>query len=136
MSVSAPPLTCSPPWQQVATGDEVVAVAERAALGTSARVAVWPPENLGVACAAVDDVLAALDQQVSRFREDSELSLAARCRRRYSAPRPGSARHRSAGVVRLIRSSLRIFDAELRQHAMGWCCGAASVLPVTAGRSR
>lgn len=74
MSVSAPPLTCSPPWQQVATGNEVVAVAERAALGTSARVAVWPPENLGVACAAVDDVLAALDQQVSRFREDSELS--------------------------------------------------------------
>ncbi len=70
----APPLTCATPWQQVATGDDVVAVAERAALGTSARVAVWPPGNLGVACAAVDDVLAALDQQASRFREDSELS--------------------------------------------------------------
>jgi FAD:protein FMN transferase len=62
------------PWQRVPTGDDAVAVAERAALGTSARVAVWPPENLGVACAAIDDVLAALDRQASRFRPDSELS--------------------------------------------------------------
>lgn len=62
------------PWQRVATGDEAVAVAERAALGTSARVAVWPPENFPAACAAVDDVLAALDRQASRFRDDSELS--------------------------------------------------------------
>jgi thiamine biosynthesis lipoprotein len=72
MSVTAP--TCAAPWQQVATGDDAVAVAERAALGTSARVAVWPPGNLGLACTAVDDVLAALDQQASRFRQDSELS--------------------------------------------------------------
>ena len=56
------------------TGDDAVAVAERAALGTSARVVVWPPENLGAACAATDDVLAALDRQASRFRPDSELS--------------------------------------------------------------
>ncbi len=74
MRATAPTLTCAAPWQRVPTGDDVVAVAERAALGTSARVAVWPPENLSVACAAVDDVLAALDQQASRFREDSELS--------------------------------------------------------------
>jgi FAD:protein FMN transferase len=65
---------CAAPWQQVPAGDDVVAVAERAALGTTARVAVWPPDNLGVACAAVDGVLAALDRQASRFREDSELS--------------------------------------------------------------
>ncbi len=62
------------PWQQVTTGDDTVALAERAALGTSARVVVWPPGNLGVACAATDDVLAALDRQASRFRPDSELS--------------------------------------------------------------
>jgi thiamine biosynthesis lipoprotein len=72
MSVTAP--ACAAPWQRVATGDDVVAVAERAALGTTARVAVWPPGTLGAACAAVDGVLAALDQQASRFREDSELS--------------------------------------------------------------
>lgn len=74
MTISAPDLTCLTPWQQVMTGDDVIAVAERAALGTSARVVVWPPEDLRVACAAVDDVLGALDQQASRFREDSELS--------------------------------------------------------------
>jgi thiamine biosynthesis lipoprotein len=61
-------------WQRIPTGDAAVAVAERAALGTSARVAVWPPENLGAACAATDDVLATLDRQASRFRPDSELS--------------------------------------------------------------
>jgi len=61
-------------WQRMPAGDEAVAVAERAALGTSARIAVWPPENLGAACAATDDVLAALDRQASRFRPDSELS--------------------------------------------------------------
>ena len=72
MGVTTPTRTA--PWQRIATGDEVVAVAERSALGTSARVAVWPPGNLGPACTAVDDVLAALDQQASRFREDSELS--------------------------------------------------------------
>jgi len=61
-------------WQRIPAGDDAVAVAERAALGTSARVAVWPPENLGAACTAADDVLAALDRQASRFRPDSELS--------------------------------------------------------------
>ena len=60
-------------WQRAA-GDGALAVAERAALGTTARVVVWPPGNLDPACAAVDDVLAALDAQASRFRPDSELS--------------------------------------------------------------
>ena len=61
-------------WRRVLTGDDTVAVAERDALGTDARVALWPPENLRVACAAVDEVLGALDAQASRFRVDSELS--------------------------------------------------------------
>jgi FAD:protein FMN transferase len=74
MGSTAAVLACATPWQPVATGDEAVAVAERSALGTSARVVVWPPEGLSPACAAVDDVLAALDQQASRFRDDSELS--------------------------------------------------------------
>ena len=62
------------PWQPVMTGGDAVAVAERDALGTSARVVVWPPRNLGVACAAVDQVLAALDREASRFRADSEVN--------------------------------------------------------------
>ncbi len=74
MTTRTPGLTRATPWRRVPTGDAAVAVAERAALGTSARVVVWPPENLGAACAATDDVLAALDRQASRFRPDSELS--------------------------------------------------------------
>ena len=62
------------PWRSVTTCDNAVAVAERDALGTSARVVVWPPRNLGVACAAVDEVLAAVDRQASRLRADSEIS--------------------------------------------------------------
>ena len=32
-------------WWPVDTGDDTVAVAQRSALGTTARLAVWPPEN-------------------------------------------------------------------------------------------
>ena len=51
-----------------------MAIAERAALGTSARVAAWPPEDLDLALAAVDAELERLDREASRFRDDSELS--------------------------------------------------------------
>jgi len=61
-------------WQSVRTGEDAVAAAERAALGTIARVVTWPPGHLHVACAATDAVLGALDRQASRFRVDSELS--------------------------------------------------------------
>lgn len=74
MVTSVSGLAAAPLWQRVGTGDATVAVAERAALGTSARVAVWPPDNLGAALGAVDGVLGALDRQASRFREDSEIS--------------------------------------------------------------
>jgi NADH:ubiquinone oxidoreductase subunit F (NADH-binding) len=39
-----------------------------------------------------------------------------------------------SGVVRLIRSALRTFGAELDQHAVGWCRGTARVLPVPPDR--
>ena len=70
--VSGPAAAAS--WQPVLSGEDAVAAAERAALGTSARVVVWPPGNLEAACAAADEVLGALDRQASRFRPDSELS--------------------------------------------------------------
>ena len=62
------------PWLPVNTGDSTIGVAERAALGTTARVVVWPPSNVAHAVTAVDVVLAALDRQASRFRSDSEIS--------------------------------------------------------------
>ena len=71
---SAPERAAAAPWRRISTGDRTVAVAQRDALGTTARLAVWPPEHAGAAMAAVDAVLAALDLQASRFRPDSEIS--------------------------------------------------------------
>jgi thiamine biosynthesis lipoprotein len=71
-SLCEPAVTQS--WRPVRTGDDAVAVAERDALGTNARIAVWPPEHLGAARTAVDAVLDALEHQASRFRPDSEIS--------------------------------------------------------------
>ena len=69
-----PGLAEAPAWQRMETGDQTVAVVERTALGTTARLAVWPPEHAGLAAMAADQVLAALDLQASRFRPDSEIS--------------------------------------------------------------
>ena len=61
-------------WQRGDVGEPGVAAAERSALGTTARVVVWPPDQLPRALDAVDRQLVALDQQASRFRGDSEIS--------------------------------------------------------------
>ena len=71
---SVPERAAAVPWRHIYTGDRAVAVAQREALGTTARLAVWPPEHAGAAMEAVDAVLAALDLQASRFRPDSEIS--------------------------------------------------------------
>ena len=65
-------------WSPVDTGAGSVGVAERAALGTAARVAVWPPHQLARVLAVVDTELALLDRQASRFRPDSEISAVCR----------------------------------------------------------
>jgi FAD:protein FMN transferase len=77
-------------WCPVDVGATTVGVAERDALGTTARVVVWPPNCAGWALAAVDAELALLDEQASRFRDDSEISLVQRFF--SAATRPGSAR--------------------------------------------
>lgn len=60
-------------WR-LATADGV-GVAERDALGTTARLAVWPASALAAAAGAIDRELDRLDQAASRFRADSEVSL-------------------------------------------------------------
>ena len=77
---------------------EGVAIAERAALGTTARVAAWPPEDLDLALAAVDTELERLDRQASRFREDSELSRIHR--------EPGPVHRLSRGLAEAISVAL------------------------------
>jgi thiamine biosynthesis lipoprotein len=55
-------------------GSRSVAVAERDALGTTARLAIWPPDRLRPALGAVDAAIRRLDLAASRFRTDSEIS--------------------------------------------------------------
>jgi thiamine biosynthesis lipoprotein len=61
-------------WRAIATESDAVAVAERDALGTTARVAFWPAARHGLVVGAVDRVLTELNLQASRFRSDSEIS--------------------------------------------------------------
>ena len=68
-------LTRRPAWKFVDVGSGAVGVAERDALGTTARVALWPPDGLQRAVEAVDSELERLDLAASRFRPDSEISL-------------------------------------------------------------
>ena len=84
-------------WRPVDVGATAVGVAERDALGTTARVVVWPPNWTGRALAAVDAELALLDKQASRFRDDSEIS---RLHRALSLPADiGEAPLRRRGIV-------------------------------------
>jgi FAD:protein FMN transferase len=53
----------------------VLGIADDRALGGSLRVVVTDPRSLRAAKAAVDEVVRAVDDAASRFREDSELSL-------------------------------------------------------------
>jgi thiamine biosynthesis lipoprotein len=87
-----------PRWVRVDLGAAAVAVAERDALGTDARVAVWPPDGLTAALAAVDAELRRLDRQASRFRGDSEIS------RVHSSPR--HAHRLSRGLAEAVRVAL------------------------------
>jgi len=96
--------TRAPGWAPVGIGpDEAavvigVAAAERAALGTSARVVAWPPEDLGAALAAVDAELSRLDLEASRFRDDSGLSRVHR--------EPGPVHQVSHGLAEAIAVAL------------------------------
>lgn len=68
-------LLARPAWSRVSVGSRAVAVADRDALGTTARLVVWPADSLTGVLAVVDDELASLDEQASRFRDDSEISV-------------------------------------------------------------
>jgi len=61
-------------WTSIGIGTTTAAAAERDALGTTARIAIWPPHRLTAALAAADTEIGRLDREASRFREDSEIS--------------------------------------------------------------
>ncbi len=74
MSVSMLSMTGRPVWKIIGSGSASVAIAERDALGTTARVVAWPSPALRSVVGAVDRELERLDLAASRFRADSELS--------------------------------------------------------------
>ena len=74
MSVTGLSVSAGPAWSRIGVGSPDIAVADRDALGTTARLVVWPPANLPRLLAVVDSELALLDEQASRFRDDSEIS--------------------------------------------------------------
>jgi FAD:protein FMN transferase len=90
MAATVRGLAAASQWTPIDVGSAAVGVAERDALGTSARVAAWPPRNLARALAVVDAELARLDLEASRFREDSEIVAV----------------HRSAGNVHVVSEGL------------------------------
>ena len=96
---------CGRQWSRVDAGT-AVAVAQRSALGTDARVALWPPDGLAVALGAVDAELGRLDRQASRFRGDSEISRIRRSQYRAHRVSPGL-----ADAVRVALAAAR------------WTCG-------------
>ena len=53
----------------------VLGIADDRALGSSLRLVVTNPNQLRAAKTAVDQIVSAIDQAASRFREDSELSM-------------------------------------------------------------
>ena len=71
--MASPAVLGGPRWRVVGSGP--AAVAERDALGTTARLAVWPPSALRAAVGAIDRELDRLDRAASRFRADSEISF-------------------------------------------------------------
>ena len=91
-------LLARPAWSRISVGSRAIAAADRDALGTTARLAVWPAANLPGMLAVVDDELAALDAQASRFRADSEISV---------LHVTGGGRHQvSDGLAEAIRTAL------------------------------
>ena len=74
LSTRVPHVTVSTAWTPVGIGTDTAAVAERDALGTNVRVAVWPAHHLAASLGAVDEELDRLDRAASRFRDDSEIS--------------------------------------------------------------
>ena len=90
-------MNSQPPRAKTAAA-AIAAAAERDALGTSVRVAVWPPDGLAAVLGAVDAELDRLDRQASRFRADSELARIHRA--------PGLVHPVSDGLAEAIRVAL------------------------------
>lgn len=71
--MAALPTAAAQSWEHSSVPEPFMA-AERPAIGTTARVVVWPACGLEPALATIDDELSRLDLEVSRFQPGSELA--------------------------------------------------------------
>jgi NADH:ubiquinone oxidoreductase subunit F (NADH-binding) len=119
------------------TGAGVIAAlpADACGLKETARVVRYLAGESAGQCGPCRFGLAAIADQVERLAHGRGADPGLLHRWLGQVDGRGGCAHPS-GVVRLVRSALRVFEAELGQHAMGWCCGTAGVLPVPPGRSR
>jgi NADH:ubiquinone oxidoreductase subunit F (NADH-binding) len=81
--------------------------------------------GLGSIAGALEDLAAGRGYEPGRLR-------------RWMAQTEGrGACHHPDGAVRMVRSALAVFDAEIDRHAQGWCCGRRppGVLPVPLRRT-
>ena len=79
--------------------------------------------------------LAATATELDRIAEGRTIDLGLPRRWLGQADGRGGCAHPD-GAVRLVRSALRVFGAELSEHAADWCRGTRSVLPVPPGTPR
>ena len=121
-------------WADPDTAGLVAALpADSCGLAETARVARYLADESAGQCGpcvfGLDAIAGALEDLAAgrSFRPD--------LLRRWTAQVDGrGACHHPDGAVRMIRSALRVFGAEIDRHARGWCAGRrpAGVLPVPA----
>jgi NADH:ubiquinone oxidoreductase subunit F (NADH-binding) len=107
--------------------------ADACGLRETARVARYLAGESAGQCGPCRFGLPAVAGELERIAESSATDLGPLPR--WLAQVRGGCAH-PGGAVRLIRSALRTFDAELDLHAAGWCSGTARVLPVPQADAR
>ena len=102
-------------------------------LGETARVARYLAGESAGQCGPCRFGLAAVAGELERIAAGRVTDAGLLDRWLGQVDGRGACAHPS-GAVRLVRSALRTFGAELNLHAAGWCCGTARILPVPSGR--
>ena len=107
----------------------------RAGMAETARVVRYLAAECAGQCGPCLFGLAAIAAELDRIAEGRTTDLGLLRRWLGQVDGRGGCAH-PYGAVCLVRSALRVFGAELSEHAAGWCRGVRSVLPVPPGRPR
>ena len=119
------------------TGAGLIAAlpADACGIAETARVVRYLAAESAGQCGPCLFGLAAIAAELDRIAEGRTTGLGLLRRWLGQVDGRGGCAHPD-GAVRLVRSALRVFGAELSEHAAGWCRGTRSVLPVPPGTPR